>query len=189
MNLKLLMLKLVNMSENVFSAENQQERLLTPEYIVGLVDGEGYFSISPVYGVYKNYSSFEVKMIFGIDLREEDHEILERVQQYFNCGHLSRKIEKRENFSNQVRYQVKDRSSILNKIIPFFEKYPLQFASRQRKFKIFLEVAEIVKKEKYKTSEGFEKVKNLVAQMRRKNPQRLHVKPLLKQGEDIVHAL
>ncbi len=177
------------MSENVFSAENQQERFLTPEYIVGLVDGEGYFSVSPVYGEYKNYSSFEVKMIFGIDLREEDAEILQAVQQYFNCGHLSRKLEKRENHSNQVRYQVKDRFSILNKIIPFFEKYPLHFPSRKRKFGVFLKIAKIIEKEEYKTIKGFEKVKKLVQQMRQKNPQRLHVKPLVKQGEDIVHAL
>ena len=154
------------MSEKISSADNQQERLLTPDYIVGLVDGEGYFSVSPVYGKYKNYTSFEVKMIFGIDLKEKDGKILNEIQQYFDCGHLSRKIEKRENFSNQIRYQVKDHSSILNKIIPFFQKHPLRFPSRQRKFKFFVKIGRMVEKREYKDVKGFEKLKSLVQKMR-----------------------
>ena len=154
------------MSEKISSADNQQERLLTPDYIVGLVDGEGYFSVSPVYGKYKNYTSFEVKMIFGIDLKEKDGKILNEIQQYFDCGHLSRKIEKRENFSNQIRYQVKDNSSILNKIIPFFQKHPLRFPSRQRKFKFFVKIGRMVEKREYKDVKGFEKLKSLVQKMR-----------------------
>jgi len=153
-------------SEKISSADNQQERLLTPDYIVGLVDGEGYFSVSPVYGKYKNYTSFEVKMIFGIDLKEKDGKILNEIQQYFDCGHLSRKIEKRENFSNQIRYQVKDHSSILNKIIPFFQKHPLRFPSRQRKFKFFVKIGRMVEKREYKDVKGFEKLKSLVQKMR-----------------------
>ena len=154
------------MSEKISSADNQQERLLTPDYIVGLVDGEGYFSVSPVYGKYKNYTSFEVKMIFGIDLKEKDGKILNEIQQYFDCGHLSRKIEKRENFSNQISYQVKDHSSILNKIIPFFQKHPLRFPSRQRKFKFFVKIGRMVEKREYKDVKGFEKLKSLVQKMR-----------------------
>jgi len=153
-------------SEKISSADNQQERLLTPDYIVGLVDGEGYFSVSPVYGKYKNYTSFEVKMIFGIDLKEKDGKILNEIQQYFDCGHLSRKIEKRENFSNQIRYQVKDHSSILKKIIPFFQKHPLRFPSRQRKFKFFVKIGRMVEKREYKDVKGFEKLKSLVQKMR-----------------------
>jgi len=154
------------MREKTPSADNQQERLLTPEYIVGLTDGEGYFSVTARLYKYRNYSSYEVKMVFGIDIKESDGEILKQIKRYFGCGHLSRKIDKRENFSNQIRYQVRDHSSILNKIIPFFQKHPLRIPSRQRKFKYFVKIGELVVKKKYRKPQGFKKIQELVKQMR-----------------------
>ena len=43
----------------MFSADNQQERLsvLSPDYIVGLVDGEGYFSVTVRIDTSKTYES------------------------------------------------------------------------------------------------------------------------------------
>jgi hypothetical protein len=160
------MLKLFNVSNKVFNAANQQERLLTPDYIVGLVDGEGYFSVSPVFGNYESYSSYEVKMVFGIDIKESDGKILKRVKQYFGCGQIYRKKDKRKNFSDMTEYQVKDHFSILNKIIPFFRKYPPQIPSKQRKFKYFTKIGKIVAERKYSTPKGFKKVQELVAKMR-----------------------
>jgi len=154
------------MREKVFGADNQQERLLTPEYVVGLVDGEGYFSVTARLYKYRNYNSYEIKMVFGIDIKESDGEILRRIKRYFGCGHLFRKVDTRENFSNQIRYQVRDHPSILNKIIPFFQKYPLRIPSRRRKFKYFVKIGEIVAKKGYRTSKGFKKVQELVAEMR-----------------------
>lgn len=166
MNLRLLMLKLFNVSNKVFNAANQQERLLTPDYIVGLVDGEGYFSVTAVHRDYGSYSSYEVKMVFGIDLKESDGEILKQVQKFFGCGHLYYKRDKRKNFSDQFVYQVRDHSSIFNKIIPFFQKYPLRIQSRKRRFRYFVKIGEIVAKNGYSTLKGFKKVQELVAKMR-----------------------
>jgi hypothetical protein len=153
-------------SEKISSADNQQERSLTPDYIVGLVDGEGYFSVSPVFGNYGSYSSYEVKMVFGIDIKKSDGEILERVKQYFGCGRIYLKKDKRKNFSDMIEYQVKDHFSIVSKIIPFFRKYPLQFPSKQRRFKYFTKIGKIVAERKYSTLKGFKKVQELVAKMR-----------------------
>ena len=47
---------------------------LHPQYLVGLVDGEGCFSIS-----FNNHHSnrlVEVRLLFEIELREDDKEIL-----------------------------------------------------------------------------------------------------------------
>jgi len=160
------MLKLINMRKKASSADNQQERLLTPDYIVGLVDGEGYFSVTPTYRNYGNYWSYEVKMVFGIDIKEADGKILKKVQQYFKCGNLWRKEDKRENFSNQIVYQVRRHQDILEKIIPFFQKYPLRIVSKQKKFKYFMKIGEIVVRREYRKPLGFKKVQALVAKMR-----------------------
>ena len=166
MNLRLLMLKLFNVSNKVFNAANQQERLLTPDYIVGLVDGEGYFSVTARLYNYRNYSSYEVKMIFGIDIKESDGDILKQVQKYFGCGYLNRKVDKRENFSPQIMYQVRKHQDVLEKIIPFFQKHPLRIASKQKRFKYFVKIGEIVARREYRKPKGFKKVQELVAKMR-----------------------
>src|SRR3989338_6271916 len=98
------------MSDNALSAGNQQERLpkLKPDYVVGLVDGEGYFSVSVSRDLSKNYKSLRVRIVFGVDLKEDDGQILNRLRDFFNWGNLSRKIDNRPIFSNKVRYQVKN---------------------------------------------------------------------------------
>ncbi len=160
------------MSDNVLSAANQQERLLirqkimNPNYIVGLVDGEGYFSVSIDRRKYPTYITREVNMVFGIDLKESDGRILKKVQQYFKCGNLNRKIDKRENFCDQTMYQVRSHQHINGIIIPFFKRYPFRFPSRQKKFKYFVEIGEIVKNREHLKSEGFKKVEKLVKRMR-----------------------
>ena len=142
-----------------------QEKI-SPKYIVGLVDGEGYFSVSVDRRKYPTYTTREVNMVFGIDIKESDGKILKEVQQYFKCGNLNRKLDKRENFCNQTMYQVRSHQHINGIIIPFFKKYPFRFPSRQRKFKYFVEIGDIVKDKKHLKSEGFKKVKELIKKMR-----------------------
>lgn len=74
----------------MYSADNQQERLISLDasYIVGLVDGEGYFSISPRKRMINSREVIEVDCVFGIELKEEDKVILESVKSYFGCGKM-----------------------------------------------------------------------------------------------------
>src|SRR3989344_426108 len=89
------------MSEKVTSADNQQGRLsekLTPDYIVGIVDGEGYFSVSAIVDRSQGYDNYNVRLVFGIKLNAEDGEILHIIRNYFGCGTVRfRKDERKEN--------------------------------------------------------------------------------------------
>jgi len=151
------------MSKNVFSAENQQERLpkLLPDYIVGLVDGEGYFSVSATIDRSKNYLSRRVRLVFGVKIKEEDGGILYRLKETFGCGEVSRKIDTRPKFSNCLEYQVRDYTDIKTIIIPFFQKYRLQIRSKRASFEGFCKIGDFFEKKIHLTEEGFEKVKNL----------------------------
>lgn len=92
------------MSENVRSADNQQERFLAqlePNYVVGLVDGEGYFSIHANRRRQKKWTLNEVHFVFGIKLRADDGEVvLNALQKFFNCGFVYFRKDTRKNFSN-----------------------------------------------------------------------------------------
>src|SRR3972149_10965653 len=97
---------------------------LNPYYLVGLVDGEGCFSIT--FNRHKN-NRIEVRLIFEIELREDDKEILERVKETLDCGsiyYLNYKRYKR--WRPHYKYKVSNIKDISTKIIPFFQKYPLQ---------------------------------------------------------------
>ena len=143
------------------SADNQQERLpkLTPDYVVGLVDGEGYFSVSVSRDLSKNYKSLRVRLVFGLDLKENDGQILYRLRDFFNCGSLSQKVDNRPTFSNQIRYQVRNYADIKTKIIPFFQKHPLLFESKRMAFARFVDIAQRFEAKQHLTDQGFVEMK------------------------------
>ena len=151
------------MSDNALSAGNQQERLpkLKPDYVVGLVDGEGYFSVSVTRDLSKTYKSLRVRLVFGVDLKESDGEILYRLRDFFNCGNLSKKIDNRPSFSNQIRYQVRNYPDIKTKIIPFFQKHLLLFKSKKMAFERFVDIAQRFEVKQHLTDKGFEEMKTL----------------------------
>ena len=76
--------------------------LLTPDYIVGLVDGEGSFTIY----VRDPQSKKEVKRRvrveprFYLKLVEKDKEILYSLREYFKCGNVYYQPDKRDNHQN-----------------------------------------------------------------------------------------
>ena len=175
------------------SADNQQGRLdekLTPDYLVGLVDGEGYFSVSVFIDHSKNYLSRRVKMVFGIDLNITDGKILYDIRDWFGCGDVRLKIDKRERFSHQLQYQISDRKLLKKVIIPFFKKHPLKLTKRKITFNKFVEMLELIENKVHLSEKGFVRVRNLAQQLHDKSPQRLHAEPHQKVvGDDIVHAV
>src|SRR5476651_1953702 len=121
-------------SDNQLRADNQQGRL-DPQWIVGFVDGEGCFSIS----IFKNVtlrSGFQVFPEFVVTQGAKSLTALERLQNFFECGKIYENRRTDNHRENLYRYCVRSISDIQNKIIPFFEEYPLHTAKSQD-FKVF----------------------------------------------------
>ena len=154
------------------SAGNQQERLLklTPDYVVGLVDGEGYFSVSVSRDLSKTYKSLRVRLVFGVKLKESDGQILFSVKKFFSCGSIWKKIDERPTFSNCLEYQVRDYKDIKTKIIPFFQKHPLLFESKRFAFERFVDIAKRFEARTHLTDKGFEEMKKLARTMHGRIP-------------------
>ena len=155
------------MSDKALSADNQQERLpkLTSDYVVGLVDGEGYFSVSVSRDLSKNYKSLRVRLVFGVKLKESDGKILHRLQKFFKCGTVWKKVDERPTFSDCLEYQVRNYQDIKTKIIPFFQKNQLLFESKRLAFGRFVDIASRFEKKAHLTDQGFEEMKTLAKQM------------------------
>jgi len=117
-------------TENVLSADNQQERL-NPWWIVGFVDGEGCFSVSR----FKNTtckSGYQTLCEFVITQGEKSRAALEKVQRYFDCGHIYINRRYDNHHYNLLRYCVRKKSDLREKIIPFFQKYHLHTTKCQQ---------------------------------------------------------
>ena len=154
------------------SAGNQQERLpkLTPDYVVGIIDGGGYFSVSVSQDLSKTYKSLRVRLVFGVKLKESDGQILYRLKRFFACGTISKKVDERPTFSDCLEYQVRHYEDIKTKVIPFFQKHPLLFESKRQAFERFVDIAKRFEAQTHLTDKGFEEMKELAKAMHGRIP-------------------
>lgn len=131
---------------------------LNPYYLDGLVDGEGCFSVT--FNRHKN-NRIEVRLIFEIELREDDKEILERVKKTLGCGNIYYlNYERYKKWKPHYKYKVSNLKDIVQKVIPFFNKYPLQ-AKKKKSFKVFSKAADLMLLKRHLTPEGILEIKNL----------------------------
>ena len=116
--------------------------MLTNDYIVGLVDGEGSFSVYIKNPDEKKNRSRRVQAEprFFLKLVEKDKDILYRLKEFFGCGNIYFQKDNRRNHQNCYRYEVSKRNDLEKIIIPFFKKNHPQFFSKKRDFEIFCEI-------------------------------------------------
>ena len=132
--------------------------MLNPEYIIGLVDGEGSFYVR-VNEDPKRRNKVEFK--FSVKLRHQDKEILDKLVQFFGCGNVYLQKDPRPNHTDCYRFEVNKKEDILTKIIPFFEKNSPKIQSRKRDFELFKQISELSQQ----TILDREKIKSLKQEM------------------------
>ena len=141
--------------------------MLSPEYIIGLVDGEGSFTAyvrDPDKGG-KTKRRVYVEPRFYIKLIERDKDILYQLKEYFGCGSVYFQRDKRPNHQQCYRYEVFNWKELRNIIIPFFQKHPLRFVSKSKDFKIFCDIMKRLEKGEHRTDEGLRNLCQIKAKM------------------------
>ncbi len=109
--------------------------MLSSDYIIGLVDGEGSFQVQTRKGRKNPTLRFSIKLI------EKDKDILEQVKSQLDCGKIYIQNDSRPNHSRCFRFEVFNQKEIIEKIIPFFEKNPPKIKSKINDFEIFKRVS------------------------------------------------
>ncbi len=141
--------------------------MLKPEYILGLVDGEGSFT-----AYVKNPD--EIKIVkrrtrveprFCLKLKEKDKTILYQLKQFFKCGNVYFQPDKRVNHQDCYRYEVTDRNDLKNIIVPFFKEYFPNLPSKKNDFSIFCEILEKVLQGEHFSVVGLRKIYQLKQKM------------------------
>lgn len=140
---------------------------LNPNYIIGLVDGEGSFTAY----VKKPDSSKKVKRRtkveprFYIKLIEKDKEILYELNKFFGCGNVYFQKDKRTNHQNCYRYEVASRKDLEKIIIPFFKRNSLKLRSKKSDFEIFCKIFKMVRNKEHLKESGLRRIYNLKQKM------------------------
>ena len=147
------------------------------EYVLGLVDGEGCFNVR----VNRQRRRARVELKFSLKLRHQDKEILEQLKSFFDCGNIYIQRDKRPNHEICYRFEVNNKKDIINKIIPFFERYPL-LSIKQKSFRLFAKIIEMVIKGKHRTNGGIKQIIKLAYQMNANGKYRLKSQKELLKG-------
>jgi len=141
--------------------------MLNPNYIVGLVDGEGSFTVyvrNPD-EIKKVKRRTRAEPRFYLKLIEKDKDILYELKNFFGCGNVYFQIDKRKNHKNCYRYEVGNRNDLEKIVMPFFKKNRLKLMSKRKDFEIFCKIMKGIKKGEHLTKSGLKSLYQLKQKM------------------------
>ena len=134
--------------------------MLNSEYIVGLVDGEGSFTVyvrDPMSSKERKRRA-RVEPKFYLKLIEKDKVVLDELRKFFKCGNIYFQKDNRPNHQHCYRYEVTSRSDLAEIIIPFFQKHPLRLPSKQRDFKLFCKIYSLILQGQHLSAGGLSRI-------------------------------
>ena len=134
------------------SRTQPNNQIPSPEWLVGFVSGEGNFMIR-LMNSSTHKLGYQVGLRFQITQHSKDRALMENIVNYLDCGYLSVR-------DDIIDYHVTKFSDIIEKIIPFFDKY-LILGVKSKDFEDFKSVASIIQDKKHLTEEGLLKIKEI----------------------------
>lgn len=133
---------------------------ITPDYVVGLVDGEGSFTV-----YVKNPDSdkqvkrrTKVEPRFFLKLIEKDKKILDELKKFFGCGNVYFQKDTRPNHQNCYRFEVANRKHLETIIIPFFKSNSLRLRSKKSDFEMFCRIFKMIMKNDHLKDSGLRRI-------------------------------
>jgi hypothetical protein len=140
---------------------------LESSYVVGLVDGEGSFTVYVRDPDVKKIAARRVVVEpkFYLKLVERDKEILFALQRFFGCGSVYFQKDTRPNHQHCYRFEVFRWEELQTKIVPFFKKHPPKLKSKRNDFEVFCEMMKLLSKKAHLTKAGLRKLLQLKQQM------------------------
>jgi hypothetical protein len=145
--------------DNASGADNQQERPVTAQWVVGFVDGEGCFSIS----IFRNRTcahGWQVQPEFTVSQGARSVQVLYLLEQYFECGAVGRNGRRDNHTEDMYRYRVSRRADLADRVIPFFEANPLRTA-KANDFAVFAHVVRLMQNRHHQTVDGLLEIARL----------------------------
>ena len=155
-------------------------------YLSGFVDGEGSFNVSLRK---RDDHTMKWQVVLTFNVSQKERVILSFLKRYLGCGRLQAR---RDGISY---YVVSNPTSIIERVIPFFKRFPFLSQTKRKNFSIFQRIVKMVYEKQHLTSDGLKKIIELREELNlghgrkrkysikdynkpsQENPQRLHAKP------------
>jgi len=132
---------------------------LNPYWVSGFISGDGCFSI-----IIRESKSYKLKKqvvcSFHVTQHIKDIKLINLLSKFFNCG----TVYLRSNSSERCDFVVQDINSILSKIIPHFDNYPI-LNLKYEDYICFKKALKIIQLKQHLTLEGLNKIKNFNLEM------------------------
>jgi len=130
--------------------------MITKDYIVGLVDGEGSFTahVRKSNKLSKIKRRARIEPRFFLKLIEKDKKILYELKRYFGCGQVYFQKDSRPKHQNCYRFEVFNRKDLNRVVIPFFKENSLKLPSKKKDFDLFCKIMQAIEKGKHLTDSG-----------------------------------
>lgn len=159
------------------NADNQQERL--DAYLSGYVDGEGSFHVAIQKVIHVRFG-YQLLPEFHVSQNLDYAETLSVMQARLGCGYIKPNHARSKTDKSWV-FVVRNRDDLLNRVIPFFEKFPL-LSPKQKDFEKFALVVRSMAQKEHLTQAGFKNLLQIAFSMNRNGQYRK-----LNMTEIIVH--
>ena len=136
---------------------------VNPWWIVGIVDGEGNFSVE----IARNDTmklGYQVNLNFNVTQHNRNRIILDKCFDYFG-GNVGG-IRTNNKTTGVMMWRVRDRKQIRDIILPFFDRYPLQ-GGKSLDLQDFRKVAVMMEQDLHLTADGLATIRGIAAGMNR----------------------
>ncbi len=122
-------------------------------FLAGFVEGEGSFNISM-----RRKLDYKVKwqVVLSFNVSQKDVSLLNLLKKELGCGII--KVRKIDNLHS---FDVTSPLDIIQKVIPYFQKYPFLSDSKARNFSLFCKVAKLMEKGEHRNLLGLRKIIDL----------------------------
>lgn len=152
--------------EKLFSRFHHK-RVYLNYFLAGFADGEGSFSVAVIRHPMQKFG-WMLNPVFQVYQHEKHREILELFQWAFQTGRIYRK----SGIHPVLNFSIDSRRSLIERVIPFFSKYPLIVKSEN--FKKFKTIVQAMDQKKHHTKNGLKHMIALAYTMNQQGKGRKH---------------
>ena len=126
------------------------------QWLAGFATAEGCFLVR-ITKAATHRSGYQVFLVFKLVQHSRDEQLMRCLVDYLGCGKI-------QVYNSAVEYLVTKFSDLTDKIIPLFQKYPIQ-GVKHLDYTDFVSVIELMNNKKHLTEEGLDQIRTIKAGM------------------------
>ena len=134
------------------------KRTLLHYYLAGFIDGESSFSVAIIKNPFRK-AGWLINPCFQVYQHQSHREILELCKYVFGTGSIYRK----SGTHPVLNFSIDSMRNIKEKVIPFFDRYPL--ITKRDAYLKFREIVMAMDRKEHRTYEGFERLVRIAYSM------------------------